>query len=220
MENSFKLRTGYIFIHLPIANHLLVPNTYEHVLFRYLWLMSIRFFHVSQTHIYYRQQLCQDRNATMDTGLLTSYFRVIIYRLKVMDGMYDMENAFSAQKRKEADIFGSNFEPHLGRPEGPGLRVCQHIMSWRSFPCQWPTIYAELLKEAFIFITGFNIGYCLFSNRISMWQKRVKNSFIKIGLTIALSWIFECRYMMNPKAKDSISAARMIQDEYRKYLSI
>lgn len=98
--------------------------------------MNIRFFHVSQTHIYDHQQLCQDRNATMDTGLLTSYFHVIIYRLKVMDGMYDMENAFSAQKRKEADIFGSNFEPHLGRPEGPGLRVCQHIMPWRLFACK------------------------------------------------------------------------------------
>jgi len=36
----------------------------------------------------------------MDTGLLTSYFCVIIYRLKVMDGMNDMENAFSAQKKE------------------------------------------------------------------------------------------------------------------------
>ncbi len=38
-----------------------------------------------------------------------------------MDGMIDMENAFSARIRREPDIFGSNFEPHLGRSgEGGG----------------------------------------------------------------------------------------------------
>ncbi len=40
--------------------------------------------------------------------------------------MIDMENAFSARIRREPDIFGSNFEPHLGRSgEGVGvLRDC------------------------------------------------------------------------------------------------
>ncbi len=38
-----------------------------------------------------------------------------------MDGMIDMENAFSARIRREPDIFGSNFEPHLGRSGEGGL---------------------------------------------------------------------------------------------------
>lgn len=76
MENSFKLRTGYIFIHC-ISNHLLVHNTYEHVFFRYLWLMNIRFFHVSQTHLLPSATLpgpkCYDGHWTADILLSCNY---------------------------------------------------------------------------------------------------------------------------------------------------
>ncbi len=44
--------------------------------------------------------------------------------------MFDMENAFSARIRREPDIFGSNFEPHLGRSgEGGG---CTEGLSTRN----------------------------------------------------------------------------------------
>ncbi len=185
MENHFKLRTGWIFTQLPISNQLLVHNTYEHVFFHYQSLMNIRFFF----HDTYLPSAtlpgpkCYDGHWTADI-----FLHVIIYRFKVKDGMFDMENAFSARIRSEPDIFGSNFEPHLGRSGGPGLRDCQHIMSWRLYPSQWPTIYtsllAVLLKEVIIYIAVLNIGYCLFWNRIYNNSLHLYSAFLGTQSTL------------------------------------